>query len=55
MVDLAEAMYSKMIPLLLMDFDWSSAKPEKEPSMRCTFVVRLVDELMVYKQRESSG
>ena len=53
--DLAEAIYTKMIPMLLGEFDWSSARPEKEPSMRCTFTVRLLNEMMVYKQRNESG
>jgi hypothetical protein len=41
--------------MLLMEFDWSSASPEKEPFMRCTFSVRLVNEMMVYEQRDISG
>ncbi|PMD38159.1 cytochrome P450 [Hyaloscypha variabilis F] len=49
--NLAEAIYSKMIPILLGDFDWSLARPEKEPFMRGTFTVRLVEEMMVYKHR----
>ncbi len=49
--DLAEAIYSKMIPILLGDFDWSLARPEKEPFMRGTFTVRLVEEMMLYKHR----
>jgi hypothetical protein len=53
--DLAEAIYTKMIPMLLMEFNWSPASPEKEPFMRCTFSVRLVNEMMVYEQRETSG
>jgi hypothetical protein len=38
-----------------MEFDWSLTNPEKEPFIRCTFGVRLVKEMMVYKQREKSG
>jgi hypothetical protein len=52
--DLAEAIYTKLIPLLLMELDSSSVRPEKDRFMRCTFVVRLVDK-MVYKLCERSG
>jgi len=51
-IDLAEAIYTKMIPMLLGEFEWSSVRPEKEPSMRNTFTVRLLNEMMVYKQRK---
>jgi hypothetical protein len=54
--DLAEAIYTKLIPLLLMELDSSSVRSEKDRFLLCnlTFVVSLVDE-MVYKLCESSG
>ncbi|KAE9368510.1 cytochrome P450 [Stipitochalara longipes BDJ] len=52
--NLAEAIYTKMIPMLFEEFDWSLARPENKPFVRCTFTVRLVDEMMVYKQRDTS-
>jgi len=52
--DVAEAIYTKLIPLLLMELDSSSVRSDKDHFMLCTFVVRLVDE-MVYKLCGSSG
>ena len=52
--DLAEAIYTKLIPLLLMELDSSSVRSDKDRFMLCTFVARLVDE-MVYKLCGSSG
>jgi len=40
-----------MIPMLLVEFDWSLANPEKEPFIQCTFETRLIDEMMIYKNR----
>jgi hypothetical protein len=52
--DLAEAIYTKLIPSLLMELNSISVRPEKDCFLRCTFVVRLVDEI-VYKLCERSG
>jgi hypothetical protein len=52
--DLAESIYTKLIPLLLMELDSNSVRSDKDRFMLCTFVARLVDE-MVYKLCGSSG
>ncbi|KAE8451021.1 hypothetical protein EG329_004693 [Mollisiaceae sp. DMI_Dod_QoI] len=37
---LAQAVYTKMIPMLFQDFEWSYTDPEAEKVLQCTFTVR---------------
>jgi hypothetical protein len=52
--DLAQAIYTKMIPMLFMNFDWSYVDPKAERKTRCTFSTRLIDVMVQWKVREGA-
>ena len=51
LIDLAQAVYTKMIPKLFMDFEWSYTDPDAEKRTQCTFSVRYMKLMMQWKER----
>jgi len=54
MIDLAQAIYTKMIPLLFSEFEWSFTDPDAEKVSQCTFSVRFINLMMQWKIREKN-
>jgi hypothetical protein len=50
-LDLAQAIYTKMIPMLFSEFEWSFTDPDAEKVLQCTFPVRYVNLMMQWKER----
>lgn len=52
-LDLAQAMYHKIIPVIFSEFEWEFAEPEVERTTKTTFTVRYMNMMMRYKSREA--
>ncbi|KUJ24373.1 cytochrome P450 [Mollisia scopiformis] len=52
---LAQAVYTKMIPMLFQDFEWSYTNPEAKKVLQCTFSVRYMKLMMQWKLREQTA
>jgi hypothetical protein len=53
-IDLAQAVYTKMLPMLFSDFEWSYTDPEAEKKTQCTFSVRYMNLMMQWKERSKA-
>ncbi|KAH6711399.1 benzoate 4-monooxygenase cytochrome P450 [Leptodontidium sp. MPI-SDFR-AT-0119] len=51
---LAQAIYTKMIPMVLSDFEWSFSNPDAEKVLQCTFSVRYIKLMMEWKVRQET-
>lgn len=49
--DLATAMLSKTLPLLVMNLEWHYTEPDKERKIRSTFMTRLETVMVQWKAR----
>ncbi|KAF8865287.1 cytochrome P450 [Acephala macrosclerotiorum] len=52
---LAQAVYTKMIPMLFQDFEWSYTNPDAKKVLRCTFSTRYIELMMQWKVRERTS
>jgi hypothetical protein len=50
-LDLAQAIYTKMIPMLFMNYEWSYVDPKAKKKTICTFPTRLADVMVQWKAR----
>ena len=53
-LDLAEAIYSKAIPLLMMNLDFRYTEPEKRRGIESTFITRLDHVMVHWEARETA-
>ncbi|KAL2063471.1 hypothetical protein VTL71DRAFT_5276 [Oculimacula yallundae] len=51
---LAQAIYTKAIPMLFSDFEWSFTDPDAEKVLQCTFSTRFVKLMMEWKVRDKA-
>ncbi|KAH7319357.1 benzoate 4-monooxygenase cytochrome P450 [Rhexocercosporidium sp. MPI-PUGE-AT-0058] len=51
---LAQAVYTKIIPMLFSDFKWSFTDPDAVKVLQCTFSVRYMRLMMQWKVREET-
>lgn len=55
LLDFAQAMYYKIIPVIFSEFEWEFVEPEAERTLKTTFTVRYMNLMMRWENRVSVG